>query len=1333
MADRYWVGGTAAWDTTIGTKWSATSGGAGGASIPTASDDVYFDANSGSGTVTVTGTRPCLSLNTTGFTGTLAGASTPILQINASLTLGSGTTIAGTLTNVNFVGTTATRTLTSNGVSLINVTVAMTSTNVLTLQDNFTVTTNFTFTTGVLELGSNTLQTAIFTNTSTSTRTLNFGTGKLVLTGSGTVFNGVVSGFSTSGTTKIVEPSLGAAQTITPGALSEANSFDISVPATAGNFTLTLTAGGYHDLSFANATYTVANTAISVYGNLLISDTSPTFTAGTSAWTFASASATQTVNSGGKTLDFPIVINGANTTVQLQDALTVASGRTVTLTDGTLDLQSYTLSTGLFSSANSNTRTIAFGTGKIVLTGTGTVWNTSTVTNLVTSGSKVVEPALGAAQTITPGAITEADAFDVSVPATAGNFALTLTAGNFRNLTFANATYTVVNTSITIFGNVVVGGTSPTFSAGTGVWTFSATGSAIQDFTSNGATFNFSMTKGATTSTFRIQDAFSLIGVRTFTFNQGTLELQSYTFTTPIFSSSVTNARTISFSTGKIVLRTTASSVTAWNSSTATNFTSSGTKLVEIEPPSTSITNTYAFGAVTEANTLDVSVVSAGSGNISMSGNINNLTLGNFSYNFNSNTISIFGNFLVSGTSPNISSANAITFAATSGTKTITTNGDLIDTPITINGVGGTFQLQDALTLGTTRTFTFTAGTLDLQSYTLTTGIFNSNNSNTRTLNFGTGKIVVDFTTSGATTVFNMVTSTNFVSTGSRLIEALTRSITGARTYSFGTGVTEANTLNLSFVLGASSGGEFIITGRINNFNADNVSFSINRVSSSFSVYGNFTLGGTSPGWTGNYTAGTTITFASTSTGKTITCNGGTIGQDISFNGVGGSWILQDACNVSSIALSSLVAGTLDLNSYTFTSGRFNPSGTTARTLTYGTNGEIVLNDSGNNQTLLSITNRTNLTLPDKYIFNLSPTGSGSIATVTSGSESVSPDLIVNSFITFNLATSGEFHVRHLTINGFGGVSVNSTNSNIIIYGDFITSSTAQVQGFNSGGILYNPELRFNSTSATVRVISTNGASIRSRIDFRTAGSWRFDSNFTHEQQIDANNNVNSILHSAGTVNLNGYTITTNRFATGSGTRTLNFDNSLLVILGYDTPYPSTSGSNSPLELYTTNLTLTGNDTGEIRFTSGAPKGMYAGGGVTDPAIPKIRSLGGSRLLINNLSTRITIFDLLPDTASTSIYEFPSFQTTYFSNFTLTPPVGRTATIRTKDSATNVHFLVLNSGIADCQRLYIEYSNATPATNTWYAGSTSTNGGNNTGWIFANAPKASGNMLMLFI
>ena len=54
MADRYWVGGTGTWSSTNTANWSASSGGASGASVPTAADDVFFDANSNTGTTAFT-------------------------------------------------------------------------------------------------------------------------------------------------------------------------------------------------------------------------------------------------------------------------------------------------------------------------------------------------------------------------------------------------------------------------------------------------------------------------------------------------------------------------------------------------------------------------------------------------------------------------------------------------------------------------------------------------------------------------------------------------------------------------------------------------------------------------------------------------------------------------------------------------------------------------------------------------------------------------------------------------------------------------------------------------------------------------------------------------------------------------------------------------------------------------------------------------------------------------------------------------------------------------------------------------------------------------------
>lgn len=66
---RYWVGGAGDWNQS--SHWSTTSGGAGGACVPTVSNDVFFDAASGftagSKTVTVNnGNAYCRSVNWTG-------------------------------------------------------------------------------------------------------------------------------------------------------------------------------------------------------------------------------------------------------------------------------------------------------------------------------------------------------------------------------------------------------------------------------------------------------------------------------------------------------------------------------------------------------------------------------------------------------------------------------------------------------------------------------------------------------------------------------------------------------------------------------------------------------------------------------------------------------------------------------------------------------------------------------------------------------------------------------------------------------------------------------------------------------------------------------------------------------------------------------------------------------------------------------------------------------------------------------------------------------------------------------------------------------------------
>lgn len=124
---RYWVGGGAStnWNATGSTNWSATSGGTGNATIPTSSDDVFFDSNSGAGAAVISAGISIQSINCTGFIGTIThGAFT--LTIANSLTFVTGMTYTptgGATSIILFSGTTTGNTIITGGKTLPTVTI----------------------------------------------------------------------------------------------------------------------------------------------------------------------------------------------------------------------------------------------------------------------------------------------------------------------------------------------------------------------------------------------------------------------------------------------------------------------------------------------------------------------------------------------------------------------------------------------------------------------------------------------------------------------------------------------------------------------------------------------------------------------------------------------------------------------------------------------------------------------------------------------------------------------------------------------------------------------------------------------------------------------------------------------------------------------------------------------------------------------------------------------------------------------------------------------------------------------------------------------------------
>jgi hypothetical protein len=369
------------------------------------------------------------------------------------------------------------------------------------------------------------------------TGTLAFGTNTISLNSTGTIFTGATT-MTVTGTPQIIctgTPSVG--RTITPTAVTETNS--ISFRITGGTATLTLTAGSYRDLDFTDGTNptgfagAITNTAITVYGNLKCSTSGMVQNLTTAVITFAATSGTKTITTAAVVFDRPFTFNGVGGTWQLQDALTSGSSRACTLTNGTLDLNGYTLTTGIFSSSNSNTRTLAFGAGKIVLTGSATtLFTTSTATNLTVTGTnpliQLTTNATTSSRGVTMGAAGEANAISIDITAGSDTIAFGTTNGSFKNVNFTGFTGTYSSTNIiNCYGNWNWGGV--TTNSSTATITFVAT-SGTKTITSNGRSFGGNVTLNGIGGTWLCADALTTSGALTLT--NGTLKLAAGTTST---------------------------------------------------------------------------------------------------------------------------------------------------------------------------------------------------------------------------------------------------------------------------------------------------------------------------------------------------------------------------------------------------------------------------------------------------------------------------------------------------------------------------------------------------------------------------------------------------------------------------------------------------------------------------------------------------------------------------------------------------------------------------------------------------------------------------------
>ena len=438
MANRFWVGGTGTWDAAT-THWSATSGGSAGASVPTAADDVYFDANSGGGTVTVnTSNRVCGSLSfrglssTSDYTGTFAQSGTGALFISGGLILSASTTYtyAGAIT---FNGITGFN-ITSNSVTWpgSNITISGSNLN-LSCTDAFATTGIFTMTQG--NIAGSTISVGGLTITSNAlTRTINFtsmsftGAGVLATIGATqtnltfTVSDFYITGAQASArslaTTGVFYPTnvylagSGSGNTAFTSSSSTFVYCNIIVTNTGGS-TINLLTGLYNNITFQSGTNAVWGNAVSqtltCIGNITFTSTQGTPTLTPAIILNGAAGNPQTITSAGKSFVTGVItINDVGNAVAYTFADAFSSNAAVTitatgiggsvninanfnltlvtniltLTAGTLNVNNgANITCGLVSCLNAGLRTINMGSGTWTITGTGTPWNFATATN----------------------------------------------------------------------------------------------------------------------------------------------------------------------------------------------------------------------------------------------------------------------------------------------------------------------------------------------------------------------------------------------------------------------------------------------------------------------------------------------------------------------------------------------------------------------------------------------------------------------------------------------------------------------------------------------------------------------------------------------------------------------------------------------------------------------------------------------------------------------------------------------------------------------------------------------------------------------------------------
>jgi hypothetical protein len=306
---------------------------------------------------------------------------------------------------------------------------------------------------------------------------------------------------------------------------------NVIIDTSSGTGTITCTSAVCNDITVTASQAIIlgaASSTLTVSGSMTL-PAGGSFSASTNANTinFNATSTGKTITTNGKNLS-AVTWNSATGEWTLVDALTTTSS--VNLLAGILTLNNNILTCTIFASTNTATRAIAFGTGKIVLTGSSAgILRLDTITNFSYTGTGLFEATYsgsvgtrGFFSGITGGSETNA----VSVNVIAGTDTIN-TYVRFKNIDltgFSGTFNSLALSGVVLYGNLKIS-TGTTITSSGNTLAFSAT-SGTQQITSNNKTLDFPITFNGTGGTFAFQDTLTQGSTRAFTITNGTVQLK---------------------------------------------------------------------------------------------------------------------------------------------------------------------------------------------------------------------------------------------------------------------------------------------------------------------------------------------------------------------------------------------------------------------------------------------------------------------------------------------------------------------------------------------------------------------------------------------------------------------------------------------------------------------------------------------------------------------------------------------------------------------------------------------------------------------------------------